>query len=182
MRLFAAIVPPVEVVGHLDEALRAVRDDDLNWTLPTAMHITLAFYGEVGEKATADLTTRLARAAGRRTKMELRITGAGRFGRAVLWVGVQGDTEPLRGLALSAVAAGRRIGVDREPARTFRPHITIARARQNDDLRPYAAALEGYAGPAWYAEEMALVRSQLRGGPGGRARYERITSFPFASA
>ncbi|NED98958.1 RNA 2',3'-cyclic phosphodiesterase [Phytoactinopolyspora halotolerans] len=177
MRLFAAIVPPAEVVAHLDRALRPIRDDALNWSRVAALHITLAFYGEVDENHAEALTTRLRRAARRCPPMELRLSGAGRFGRAVLWVGVQGDTERLRRLADSAAAAGRRLGIGRESGRPFRPHITVARTRHDDDLRPYANGLAEYHGPTWRADELVLIRSRLRAEPDGRARYERVAGF-----
>lgn len=180
MRLFAAVVPPPEVLGHLDEAVGQVRDDAVTWTLPDAWHLTFAFYGEVADDRVADLTERLRRATARYPIMRLRLNGAGRFDERVLWIGCDGPLDDMRRLARSCEAAGRRAGAAAPSHRRFRPHLTLARARQPTDLRPYVSALGQYTGPEWTANEIALVRSHLGKGPGGRARYEAISTFSLA--
>jgi 2'-5' RNA ligase len=141
----------------------------------------LAFYGEVAGDRVAELTARLRRAAARYPVMRMRLDGAGRFDDRVLWVGCNGPLEDMRRLARSCEAAGRRAGAPVQAFRRFRPHLTLARARQPTDLRPYVSALARYAGPEWTADEIALVRSHLGQGAGGRARYEVISKFPLAS-
>jgi 2'-5' RNA ligase len=181
MRLFAAVVPPPEVLRHLDEAVEQVRDDAVTWTLPEAWHLTLAFYGEVAGDRVAELTARLRRAVARYPVMRLRLNGAGRFDDRVLWIGCGGPIDDMRRLARSCEAAGRRAGASAQTYRRFRPHLTLARARQPTDLRSYVSVLAQYAGPGWTADEIALVRSHLGQGAGGRARYEVISKFPLAS-
>ncbi|HEX6339251.1 MAG TPA: RNA 2',3'-cyclic phosphodiesterase [Jiangellaceae bacterium] len=181
MRLFAAIVPPPEVVRHLDEAVESVRDDAVTWTLPDAWHLTLAFYGEVAGDRVPDLTERLRRAATRYQAMRLQLTGAGRFDDRVLWIGCGGPIDDMRRLARSCEAAGRRSGAPTQTQRRFRPHVTLARARQPTDLRPYVSVLAQYVGPEWTATEIALVQSHLGQGAGRRARYEALSMFPLAS-
>jgi RNA 2',3'-cyclic 3'-phosphodiesterase len=182
MRLFAAVTPPASALAHLAERIGPLRDTALTWSDPATWHVTLAFYGEVEDTKSANLAERLARAASRSGPMTLRLTGSGRFGAAVLWVGVQGDVEPLRRLSASAVAAGRRIGIDREAHRRFRPHVTVARSKGRADLRPYVASLTSYDGPPWVATQVALIRSHLRTGPDGRARHETLHSFPLGNS
>ncbi|RIQ15765.1 2'-5' RNA ligase family protein, partial [Jiangella rhizosphaerae] len=96
MRLFAAVEPPPDAVAHLAAIVDGVRDGVLRWSDPAAWHLTLAFYGEVGEEKLTELTERLARAARRHPATTARIAGAGRFGRAVLWAGIDGDGVALR--------------------------------------------------------------------------------------
>lgn len=177
MRLFAAVVPPADVVAHLAARVQPLRDGQLTWSDSSTWHITLAFYGEVEDARVPELTQRLSRAARRHEELSLLFGGAGRFGSAVLWVGVRGDVQRLRRLAESAIAAGRRMGIEQDAGRTFRPHVTVARSSRNHDLRPLAAALSDYAGPTWRATDVALVRSYLRAGPGGRARHEPVARF-----
>lgn len=182
MRLFTAVVPPPAVLEHLAAAVEPVRDDAVSWTRPDAWHLTLAFHGEVAEERVPDLADRLRRAAARYPTMPLRLVSAGKFDGRVLWVGCDGPVDDLRRLARSCVAAGRRVGASGKEHRRFRPHLTLARAQRRPvDLRPYVSALAEYAGPAWTAVEVALVRSHLGHGPGGRARYESIETFPLAS-
>jgi 2'-5' RNA ligase len=181
MRLFTAIVPPPEVLQHLDAAVRPIRDGAVGWTLPEAWHLTLAFYGEVADGRVGELSERLERAAARYPAMPLRLLGAGRFDGRVLWIGCDGPVDDLRRLARSCAAAGRRVGAAGQEHRRFRAHLTLARAQRPVDLRPYVSALAQYEGPAWTAVELALVRSHLGQGPGRRARYESISTFPLAS-
>ncbi len=175
MRLFAAVYPSPEALAHLRAALPAP-DPALRWTTEEQWHLTVAFYGSVDDAVVPELTERLGRAAGRTPPLSLRIAGAGRFGRTVLWLGLDGDLDPLHRLAERAVAAGRRSGLAMEDRR-FRAHLTLARARDRAgaDLRPYVDALRAYAGPAWIADELVLVRSTL-GRP--RAHHEPYATWP----
>nr|WP_246211228.1 RNA 2',3'-cyclic phosphodiesterase [Phytoactinopolyspora alkaliphila] len=179
--MFAAIDPPGSVRDHLAAAVDAVRDDHLRWVRPESLHVTLAFYGSMPPERLSELIERLTRAARRHVPMNLRVVGSGRFGRAVLWAGVDGDTDLLRRLAASSEAAGRRAGSSQKaPARPFRPHVTVARTRTPDtDLRPYADALSEYNGPPWRATHLSLIQSHLRAGSDGRARYETVAELPF---
>ena len=112
-RLFAAIDPPDSARQHLASAVAdaGLPNRLLRLADPEQWHITVAFYGEVGEQMVTELTERLERAAGRTPAMTLAITGAGTFpanaaqGR-VLWTGVTGDSELLVRLADRARAAG----------------------------------------------------------------------------
>jgi 2'-5' RNA ligase len=181
VRLFAAVVPPPEVLAHLDAALEPVRDDVIRWTLPESWHLTLAFYGEVPDERVPELVERLRRAARRHPAAELRFAGAGRFDGRVLWIGCDGSADLLRRLARSCAAAGRRSGAAAQESRRFRPHLTLARTQHPVDLRRYVDALAGYAGPDWAAGEIALIRSYLGQGPGRRSRYETVATLALAS-
>jgi 2'-5' RNA ligase len=182
LRLFAAIELPSFVVDDLARATAPLRDDTLSWTDTPAWHVTLAFYGAVDEALVPSLQTRLQRAGARCPVLELRLSGAGRFGHRVLWAGVAGDRDVLRGLAAAALAAGRRTGIAVEEGRTYRPHVTLARSTADVDLRPYVAALADHQGAPWAATDLALVRSHLGGGEGRRARYETVDRFPLRAA
>jgi 2'-5' RNA ligase len=182
MRLFAAVLPPVEAVEELAARAAGLRGlpgaEALRWTERAGWHFTLAFYGEVGEGTVPELSDRLARAAGRTAPFRLALRGAGRFGDRALWVGAAGDVEVLRVLAGRGEAAGRKAGVPVEAGRRYRPHVTLARGgRRGVDLRPYVAALEGFEGRTWEVRTLHLVHSRLpaSGVPGERPRYESLT-------
>jgi RNA 2',3'-cyclic 3'-phosphodiesterase len=181
MRLFVAVTPPPEAVGELRSAtarLRSVRSE-LRWMPPDEWHLTLAFLGEVDDEARADLTARLGRAAARHPPVELALNGAGRFGDRVLWTRVAGDVAALRQLAASVRAAARRAGIAVE-VRPYRPHLTLARGREGADLRPAVDALAAFAGCAWTAGELHLMRSHLGARPDRTARYELVASWVLA--
>ena len=187
MRLFVAITPPAPALQHLARAVddvRAETTERLTWSLPEQWHLTLAFLGEVDERRADRLGSRLARAAGRHPAMQLRVVGAGRFGSRrqgrVLWAGVTGDVQPLGRLAAAVGAAARREDIA-VPAR-FRPHLTLARARQPTDLTLLVERLAGYEGPEWTAVEIVLVRSHLGAGPGQRSRHEAVSTWPLTGA
>lgn len=177
MRLFAALMPPEAVLDEIAATFGPHHDawPGLRWTRRESWHVTLAFYGEVDERTAGRLPERLGRAAARHPARELAFAGAGAFPRPasarVLWTGIETD---LRRLAESCVAAGRRAGVDIEDAKRFRPHLTLARARDPLDVRPLVDGLHAYAGTAWTAGEIHLIRSH----PGPRPRYETLHTWP----
>ena len=179
MRLFVALTPPPSAVAEVLDATAGVRTahPELRWTPPEQWHLTLAFLGEVDDRARDDLAARLGRAASRHPPLTLSFAGAGRFGDRVLWSRVRGDVEALRRLAASVQAAARRAKLSVED-RPYHPHLTLARSREPADLRPLVEALSGISGRDWVAAELHLVRSHLGKGPGGSARYETLTSWP----
>ncbi|MFD7919052.1 RNA 2',3'-cyclic phosphodiesterase [Streptomyces sp. NPDC059740] len=188
MRLFAAVLPPPPAVAELAAAVAAVHglpgSGQLRWSGREQWHFTVAFFGEVPEEVLPDLGARLARAAGRHPAHRVRLAGAGRFGRTVLWAGAEGDLVTLRALASSARAAGRRAGVPAAEQHPYAPHLTLARSRSGRvDLRPFVDGLAGLRGSWWTAGELVLLRSHLpaSGVPGEQPRYERVKGWPLAA-
>jgi 2'-5' RNA ligase len=184
MRLFVALSPPDAAIADLAAAcapLRAQRSD-LRWTSTQAWHVTLAFLGEVSESSLVRLLPRMERAARRHSAFGLSFAGAGAFpspGRAnVLWSGLAGDRSALGELAQTVAAGARRAGVPPPDAgRRYRPHLTLARCRTPADVSQLVADLDGYAGPAWRAEAIHLIRSHLDGGVPGTPRYEDLEMY-----
>ncbi|HXT46365.1 MAG TPA: RNA 2',3'-cyclic phosphodiesterase [Pseudonocardiaceae bacterium] len=181
MRLFVALTPPDEVVEALRTTTAALRElaPELRWNRPEQWHLTLAFLGEVGDEVVDELTHRLNRAATRHPPLSLSLGGGGRFGSRVLWTGVQGDRDRLRRLAGSAAAAARRCRLPVED-RPYRPHLTLARAPGDADLRPLVQRLASWQGPPWVATELTLVRSRLGAASGGSALHEPIIGWPLS--
>ncbi len=183
MRLFAALLPPEPAVDHLAAFLEPRQEAGvgLRWTRPEQWHVTLAFLREVRDRRLDELMERLARAAGRRTALEVRLAGAGTFpgpARArVLYAGVQTDREELGRLAVGTRAAAARSGTPVDGTR-FHPHVTLARMNPPLEATRWLRVLEGYAGPSWPADEVTLVASHLGEGPQGRPRYEVVDTFP----
>lgn len=133
-RVFAAVVPPTEVVVALAEQL-----DPLTLpgrpVPPPNWHITLRFVGQVEaagyERWLAEMDTRRAPAPFRVT-----LGGLGAFPRppkaTVLWVGV--ESKDLAELAASVDEAADAAGLGTEE-RPFRPHLTVSRLRPPVDVR-----------------------------------------------
>ena len=187
MRLFAAVLPPDDVVDELgsvvDELQRLPGADRLRWTERPGWHFTLAFYGEVDEDVVGDLSERLARAARRTEPFDLALRGGGQFGGRALWAGAAGDVAVLRRLAERAEAAARKAGVEMGEHRRYRPHLTVARSRSDTDFEAYVTALDAFAGRAWPVRELCLVRSHLprSGVPGEQPRYETAGRWPLGA-
>ncbi len=180
MRLFAAVLPPEDVTSELASVVAALRKPAeagaLRWTGRPSWHFTLAFYGEVADEVVPDLSARLERVARRTDPFPLSLRGGGRFGGRALWVGAAGDVRTMRLLAERAEAAGRKAGVLATEHRRYRPHLTLARSRQEADLAPFVSSMEDLAGRTWTVGELCLVRSSLprEGVPGEQPRYETL--------
>ncbi|WP_030573378.1 RNA 2',3'-cyclic phosphodiesterase [Streptomyces aureocirculatus] len=190
MRLFAAVLPPDPIADELAgfaaalRTLRGVDADAVRWTDRANWHFTLAFMAEVPDGAVPDLTVRLERAARRTAPFRLSLRGGGHFGGRALWVGAGGAVSELRILAGRAGAAARKAGVTMEEHRAYRPHLTLARSRDDTDLGPYVEALGAFDGTPWTVADLALVRSNLprSGVPGERPRYEVVGRWPLGGA
>jgi RNA 2',3'-cyclic 3'-phosphodiesterase len=191
VRLFVAITPSAAALDELDAAIAPLRAawPGLNWTSPQSWHVTLAFLGEVEEPVTSRLAERLARAAGRHPGLDLQAAGGGAFpsvprGR-VLWTGIRSDPahqQELRKIAKAVALGAKKAGAPpADEDRRYRPHITLARARETVNLRPLVDALAGHTGPPWPADRIHLIRSHQSGQPGEQNSYESIGSWPFST-
>ncbi|MEV7600173.1 RNA 2',3'-cyclic phosphodiesterase [Kitasatospora sp. NPDC089797] len=201
MRLFVAVLPPVEALQGLSAAVAPVRGlpgaDRLRWTAVEGWHLTLAFLGEVPAERLPELEAGLAAVAAVQPAHRLRIAGSGRFGDRVLWAGVEGQTRAIRRLAEAVTEA--TAGFTARPAGgggalAFHPHLTLARAGSSRgghrravpraarraaeaELDGLTAALAPYRGPEWRAAELHLMRSDLSG---GFAHYASLRSWALA--
>ncbi|MGA5355200.1 RNA 2',3'-cyclic phosphodiesterase [Streptomyces thermodiastaticus] len=191
MRLFAALVPPDDVVDRLARTVAELRRlpgaDGLRWTGRPGWHLTLAFYGEVDADTVPELSDRLGRAAGRTPAFSLALRGGGQFGRgSALWAGADGDLRTLGLLASRAEAAARKAGVPMGEHRPYTAHLTVARGRGRHtvDVRPWVRALQDFSSRPWTVDELLLVRSLLprSGVPGAQPRYETVGRWPLNGA
>src|SRR4051794_5198319 len=182
--MFAAVVPPAEVVEHLDDFLDVRRAAGaFRWVTTEQLHVTVAFLADVPDRRLDDLVERLTRAARRRTAFATAVTGGGAFPNAararVLWAGLDlddhGRTELTR-LATGARAAANRAGVPVDGQR-FRPHVTLARIGQPQEVSSWVRLLDAYRGPSWTVDRLTLVASYLGEGPRGRPRHEPVEEF-----
>ncbi len=200
-RMFVAVVPPDEVVEHLEDFLEPRRDHGMPWIHPSQWHVTLAFMESVGAAAELELEDRLAEAATKRRPMTLRLAGGGTFpdpvAARVIWLGLEGDGQgreaggapydepqgdtPLGGAALDelhrlavnvrAAASVSGAPVDGKP---FHPHLTLARLKRPVEATRWLRVLDTYAGPAWEVDEIELIASHLHEGPARRPRHETV--------
>lgn len=183
MRAFVAVVPPPDAVAPLAAAAEQWRQGwpELGWVPPERWHLTLCFLGEVTEETAAAVGDELGALAASASPIPAAMGGGGTFpprgSPRVVWVGVEASA-PLPALAagVAEVAAGAGLEVD---ARSYRPHITVARARRQapHDLAALRSALGVARGRAFTIDRLVLFRSQL----GRKPRYEELAAWPLAS-
>lgn len=183
-RMFAALLPPDEVVEDLDEFLAPRREAaSFRWASPEQWHVTLAFAAAVPDRALDELDERLGTLAARQDPFDLRIAGGGAFpdpDRArVLVAGLAGDDGATA--ALDRLSAGCRTALSAAGARVdgqrFRPHLTVGRLGRPDNVTSWVRLLDAYEGPAWRVDEIALVASHLGEGPRRRPRHEVVGTY-----
>lgn len=132
------------------------------------MHLTLAFLGDVAAPTVAALQPVLDELAPLAAP-ELRVHGVGAFPSAqrprVLWAGVDGELERLRELHAAVNVRLERMGLPVE-RRPFRPHVTLARVRDEAPgvalLEALRALLPGTSDATFRADELVLFESERR--------------------
>lgn len=180
-RLFVAIPIGDELRAALLDAVVGWRPRPdlagLRWTDPDAWHLTIAFIGASAPEAVQRLVEALRSVGQRHAPRRLTTGGLGAFPsrtRAVVaWYGVQDPDGLLAALAADVAPA---VGVD--PRGPFRPHITLARAKESTDLRPWLSEAVAPTGRL-AVDRLDLMRSQLGR---GAASYERLASVTIAEA
>jgi 2'-5' RNA ligase len=180
-RLFAAVVPPPDVVADLDRFLEPRREADtsLRWTLAASWHITCAFLPAVADEAVDDLVEGLSAGLSGFGSFGVEVSGAGAFpdpDRArVLWLGCSRGADELARLASRCRGAANRAGITVDGA-AFRPHLTLARAGGVPVTR-WLRVLEALPPLGWEATQVQLIHSSAL--PAG-AGYRTIARFPLA--
>ena len=184
-RMFVALVPPDDVLEHLDEFLAVRREAaPFRWSLAEHLHVTLAFMASVPERRHDDLVELLGRAVARRTPFATQVRGGGAFPDAararVLYAGLslsEGERQELERLAAGTRNAASTAGTQID-GQSFHPHVTVARLGRPTEVTRWVQLLDGYEGPPWQVAEVSLVASHLGEGPRKRPRYEVVDTFP----
>jgi 2'-5' RNA ligase len=137
-----------------------------SWEREEKLHLTLKFFGDVAPATTHALSLAIERAAKPIAPFPLVIAGAGAFpprGAArVLWLGVEDESGNLSRLQRALEDECAAAGFQRE-ARSFHPHITIARLRTPAGARSLAELHRqiGFAAMELTVNELVLMRSEL---------------------
>lgn len=185
MRLFTAVVPPLEAVEHLDAFLEPRRDAaDFRWTRSEQFHVTLAFMGNADPLRAEQYVDRLAEAFDDLAPATLCLADAMVFPNVaearVLATGVRGEgTDLLDTLSLRSRNAAVVSGIEVDGQR-FRPHLTVARTGgPKVEMTNWVRLLETYDGPAWSFSSVAVIASHLGEGPRRSPRYEALAEIEF---
>ena len=94
------------------------------------------------------------------------------------------DTDEAGRTELDRLATGCRAALAKAGAKVdgqrFRAHLTLARLGQPDNVTSWVRLLDGYEGPEWELDEVALVASYLGEGPRRRPRHEVVGTYHLA--
>lgn len=206
MRLFAGLWPDPSVRQHLASALVTALGvdpeaapgrsgpDGVRWTAAENWHVTLAFYGDVGEGRAELLGESLAEVAAEAAPFGLRLAGAGVFAHRTLWAGVGGDLDAVHGLVEGCREAGDALRARQDDRVRSRPHLTLGRvqpargsrrgrravaAPDPGDLLVHALAV--YRGPSWPVTELVLAESLPGEGRAGGPLYRPLGRWPLGA-
>lgn len=180
MRLFVAINPDAETRDWLADEQSQLQqtltshERELRWIGSEALHITLAFLGEIADPE----PVAAALAACRPRISDLELGGLGVFPNprrpSVLWMGCSDATGELFVLQ-AEVAEAMRPFVEPE-RRAFTPHLTLARIKPGPRSRlgHDVQAMNTVARRRWRNAGFSLMRSTTA--PEG-ARYEVLQEF-----
>lgn len=185
IRSFVAIELPEEVrekLTQLQQALASSRQPFIRWVKPDGIHLTLKFLGAVPAGDIAAVGSALEEAVLGAVPFRLELESLGVFPNPrrtrVAWVGLGGEVEKLLQLQSQVEKALAPLGFPRE-ARSFTPHLTLARVREDAtpvDRQSFGekvttARLDTTL--SWQVEEVCLMKSQLA--PTG-AIYSRLAT------
>jgi 2'-5' RNA ligase len=140
----------------------------VRWNNPEHLHLTLQFLGNVAADRLDELVVALRRACSQTPPFQVALEGAGCFPSSksprVIWIGIQGEMEPLRKLQRRIALETRAFG-DHGDERAFQPHLTIGRVKASGlEGRAVGQAIELAAVPKlgdWSVHHVLLVRSEL---------------------
>ena len=152
----------------------------VRWINQEQLHLTLQFLGNVAAGQSDALAAALHRACDQAAPFHLALEGAGCFPNTksprVVWIGIQGDLEPLRKLQEQIAQETKKFG-DHGGERAFQPHLTIGRVKASGvEGRKASQAIELVTVPKlgdWIVHHVLLVQSELS--PDG-ARYTTLAA------
>lgn len=139
LRTFVALEVPSPVRALAAEVQQRLRADlqDVRWSHPENIHLTLKFLGDVPEIELPDVCDAVRRAAGEHESLVWRPAELGAFPQLerprVLWLGVTPEEEGLFELQQSIDRSLHEIGFPAE-RRRFHAHLTLGRCRRAQEL------------------------------------------------
>ncbi|BDC50464.1 hypothetical protein F183_A27800 [Bryobacterales bacterium F-183] len=186
MRLFTGLDLPADIAATLAGWQAALKNEDtesdVRWSPAANFHITTKFIGEWPENRLEELIGVLAGNVPRpRSSVRIEIPGLGSMSNAhqghILYARVECPSGQLQTLAAATSMALQRDLQIPDETRSYRPHITLGRARR--DFPAVGAIRTEHL--SFEAPEFALYRSDPapQGKPG--TVYSKLSRFPFAT-
>jgi 2'-5' RNA ligase len=135
-RSFIAADFPNQVIEKIRKIQESLKDDNpsvVHWTNPENIHLTLKFLGEIELEKVRKIKDNLDIIANETKPFGLKLEGIGSFPNwrnpRIVWIGVE-KSESLHLLVRQIEANMRNLGCASE-IKSFSPHLTIGRVREN---------------------------------------------------
>lgn len=166
MRVFIAVDLSNEIRKALKDLQRELRPmtNAARWVATESIHITLKFMGEVPEKRIEEIDQEMTGLSWKPFTVTVRGVGffPGTRSPRVFWAGMEAPT--MQGLAEELDVRMERLGFEKEK-RAFRPHITLARAREtrmDSSLVTAASKYEEHDFGSFTVDRLFLFQSTLK--------------------
>ncbi|MDQ5984595.1 MAG: RNA 2',3'-cyclic phosphodiesterase [Syntrophus sp. SKADARSKE-3] len=171
IRAFLAIEAPIairEEMGRIQNRLKKTVQGMIRWTGPTAMHLTLKFFGDISGEDIDAISAIIKNESAGLAPLQLTIKSIGVFPNPrkprVIWLGTRGDTEQLVMLQRKLERGFGGLGFPEEN-RPFRAHWTLARIKSPQGLTGLDQAIEtgrDLTAGTFQADTLILFKSDLR--------------------
>jgi len=182
LRTFLGLPLATAFQGDIAPLIEKLKRDhpEVRWVKASEIHVTLHFFGSIEAEEIPKIKQLVSSVTERSRPLELCLKGVGGFpnlGRPrVVWVGIEGATEPLKALQAAIERELGKAGFPGE-AREFKPHLTLGRVKEGGRVSGIDQVFFG-ATEQKKLSELVLFQSHLS--PEG-ARYERIATFPLSA-
>ncbi len=169
-RTFIAIEIPADlrqlIANYVDGLRKQFPNVSASWVRPENLHLTLKFLGDVPVKRISALSKAVERTGEKLGRFEIQLSGCGVFPAHrrpnVLWLGTEDREGCLYDVHTALEDECVKSDFPRE-ARSFHPHLTIARLKKPDGTRELGAAhqLSEFAARQFSVKELVVFRSEL---------------------
>lgn len=186
IRSFIAVPIPDKIKQSVQDWIVPfiTHDTSIKWVRPEGMHLTLKFLGNIEEERfEKEFFVDFPQLLSSFQPIKLTVGGAGEFPPKgiprVLWLGIGGETEPLKKLAGEVDDFFCRFEFSKEK-RSFSPHLTLARIRTkpSSGFLKVWREVESPSFGEFVADQLVFYRSELTK---GGAVYSVIRRFPLGS-
>ena len=181
MRAFVAVTTSADLHEVCKTLAEAGRGLYMRWVRPESVHLTLRFWGDLHSDAVPAVCEGLQRAAQASVPFLAAAKGLGCFPNTdrprVLWMGLEDPQQQLLRLRRRIDEYLAALGVPAEE-KPFRPHLTLARARNAPGREKLDAFLESHKNQTFGRVAVSgfhLMRSDLTA---KGALHTRLRSFP----
>ncbi len=177
-RAFLAIPLPQQLQDSISAVQRQLqtRIPDARWVRPKNLHLTLHFFGEIGEESLEKIKVSVLSVKGCRRPFIVAVKGLGAFPNRhrprIIWLGLE-PKDQLRQLHQECSQALHQAGVVTD-TRPYSPHLTIGRLRQSkSDLTALFSTIEPKQVGQLPVDKLVLFASRSQ--PGGAEHIPLLT-------